>query len=96
MDRAATRYTCVIAWLLCAVLTCLAVHSPHCDLCDGPYFVISSSHQPLVSHPLPAAPDTCNGICSCCGWRGLPNVGVVLDLANTVVATVLPESPSPV
>jgi hypothetical protein len=96
MDRAITTRACAIAWLLCAVLTCLAVHSPHCDLCDGPYFVTSSSHQPRVNQPLPAAPDTCNGICSCCGFRGLPNVGPVLDLVNTVVASVCPESPSPV
>lgn len=96
MDRATTTRAHVFAWLLCAVLACMAVHSPHCDLCDGSYFVTSSSPHPLVNHPLPATPDTCNGICSCCGFRGLPNAGPVLDLVNTVTTGVWPASPSPV
>jgi hypothetical protein len=96
MDRATTRRACVIAWLLCAVLTCLAIHSPHCDLCDGPLFVPSASHQPLVNLPTPASPDTCNGICSCCGFRALPNVGPVLGLIYTVTASAWPKSSSPV
>lgn len=96
MDRATTTRTHAFAWLLCAVLACMAVYSPHCDLCDGPYFVTSSSHHPLANHPLPATPDTCNGICSCCAFRALPNAGPVLDLMNTVTAGVWPESPSPV
>ena len=96
MDRATTTRTHAFAWLLCAVLACMAVYSPHCDLCDGPYLVTSSSHHPLANHPLPATPDTCNGICSCCAFRALPNAGPVLDLMNTVTAGVWPESPSPV
>ncbi len=95
MDRLTSTQACVIPWLLCAVVVCLAVHSPHCDLCDGPYFVASSSHQSHVNHPRPATPDTCNGICSCCGFRGLPNATPVLDLVNTVTTGVWPESPSP-
>ena len=96
MDRAITTPACGIAWLLCAVLACLAVHSPHCDLCDGPFTVAFSSPQPLINRPLPTTPDTCNGICWCCGFHGLPNVSPVLDLTNTVATGVLPESASPV
>ena len=95
MDRPATTRACVIAWLLYAVLACLVVHSPHCGLCDGPYFV-TSSHQSQVNHPLPSAPDTCNGICSCCRFRGLPNIAPALDLVILVTTDVLPESSSPV
>jgi hypothetical protein len=94
MDRTITTPVCVIAWLLCAMLACLAGHSPHCDLCDGPFTVDLSSPQPLVNHPLPATPDTCNGICWCCGFHWLPNAGPVLDLANIVTTGVRPESPS--
>src|ERR1700677_1660431 len=96
MDRPTTTRACVIAWLLCAVVAFLAVHLPHCDLCDGPYLVASSSHQSHVNHPLPATSGTCNGICSCCGFRGLPNVGAVLGIVNTVTTGVWPELPSPV
>ena len=96
MARAMTTPARVIAWLLCAVLACLAVHSPHCDLCDGPFAVALSSPQSLVNHPLSATPDTCNGICWCCGFHGLPKMSPVLDLANTVTTGVRPESPSPV
>src|ERR1700730_1442643 len=97
MDRSITTRAYVIAWLLCAVLTCLAVHSPHCELCDGAYPVTPSSlHQPLANHQVPATPDTCNGICSCCGFHGLPNASPVLALANKVTSGVWPEPPSPV
>src|ERR1700739_3278478 len=96
MDRAITTPACCIAWLLCAVLACLAVHSPHCDLCDGPFTVAFSSPQPLVNHPLPAKPDTCNGICWCCGFHGLPNPRPVLALAIKVTTAVWPERSSPV
>lgn len=96
MDRAITTPACGIAWLLCAVLACLAVHSPHCDLCDGPFTVALSSPHPLVNHPPPTTPDTCNGICWCCGFHGLPNMSPVLDLTSTVTTGVLPESAAPV
>src|ERR1700689_4771649 len=96
MDRRIKTRACIVAWLLCAVLTCLAVHSPHCDLCDGPYFSPPSSHQSHVNYPLSATPDTCNGICSCCGFRTLPNVGPVLAVVNTVTPAFRPELPSPV
>src|SRR5438270_2977518 len=97
MDRSITRRASVIAWLLCAVLACVAVHSPHCDQCDGPPFVTASLlHQSVFNHQLPQKPDTCNGICSCCGFRGLPNATPVLTLANKVTAGVWPEPPSPV
>jgi cytochrome c oxidase assembly factor CtaG len=45
MARAMTTPARLIAWLLCAVLACLAIHSPHCDLCDGPFAVALSSPQ---------------------------------------------------
>jgi hypothetical protein len=92
-----TKRSHVIAWLLCAVLACLVVHSPHCDLCDGPFSVtFSSLQQPLANHQLPVTPDTCNGICWCCGFHGLPNAGPVLASANKVTTAIWPEPPSPV
>ncbi len=64
MVRSITTRAYVTAWLLCVVLACLVVHSPHCDLCDGPYFVTSSSVQhPVANHQVPATPEKCNGIC---------------------------------
>jgi hypothetical protein len=44
-DRNVATRTCVIAWRLYAILTCLNVHSPHCDFCDGPSVVRDSSHR---------------------------------------------------
>lgn len=97
MNRSITIRACVVAWLLSAVLACLAVHSPHCDLCDGPPVTApASSPQPFAKHPLPAQPDTCNGICWCCGFHGLPNASPVLALRNKVTTGNWPEPSSPV
>jgi hypothetical protein len=97
MDRAITTRAYVVAWLLCAVLIGLAIHSPHCDRCDSPYFFTSSlSQQPVANHPLPSAPDNCNGICWCCGFHWLPNASPVLTLANNVTIGVWPKPVSPV
>lgn len=79
------------------VLACLAVHSPHCDLCDGP--VISSlapaSHSPLAHLPQPIAPDDCNGACWCCGYHVVSRIQQVPVPISTTVADLVPESPSP-
>jgi hypothetical protein len=97
MDRAITMRAHVVVWLLCAVLTGLAIHSPHCDRCDSPYFFTSSLPQrPVANHPLPSAPDNCTGICWCCGFHWLPNASPVLTLANNVTIGVWPEPASPV
>jgi hypothetical protein len=85
MGRSITTRAYVVAWLLCVVLTGLSFHSSHCDRCDRPYLRTSSvSQHPLANHQLPTEPDTCNGICWCCGFHGLPNAGPVLTLANYV------------
>jgi hypothetical protein len=92
MDRSITTRAYVVAWLLCAVLTGLAIHSPHCDQCDRPYVLTTSLPQPpRADHQLPTAPDTCNGICWCCGFHGLPNASPVLSVANHVSIDVWPE-----
>ena len=97
MGRAITTRGYVVAWLLCVVLTGLAIHSPHCDRCDGPDFFTSSlAQQPLADHPRPSVPDNCNGICWCCGFHWLPNASPVLTLANKVTIGVWPEPVSPV
>jgi hypothetical protein len=85
----------VWAWLLCALLFWLTANPPHCDLCDGVSFTVASAHQSILKHSHPAAPDSCNGICTCCGFYGLPNVGQVLILVNVELAEVAPESPRP-
>ena len=94
VDRNVAAQACVIAWLLCAILTCLNVHSPHCDFCDGPS-VVRSSSQHSVHQPMPAAPDTCNGICSCCGLQGLPIAVPVQQVVNIVLAGERAQSPKP-
>jgi len=95
MDRAITTRAYVVAWLLCAVLTGLAIHSSHCDRCDRPYVLTAPLPQPTrANHQLPTEPDTCNGICWCCGFHGLPNARPVLSLANHVTICVWPEPDS--
>ncbi len=85
------------AWasLLCALLLWLTVSPPHCDLCDGISFSTASSLQPILKHSHPVAPDTCNGICSCCAFQGLPNTQQVLTPVNTTLAAVSTEAPRP-
>ena len=73
MDRAITMPARVIAWLLFAVLLCLVIAPPHCDLCDGPLDRTSFSRQAIVNQQQPTTPERCNGICWCCGFHGLPN-----------------------
>jgi hypothetical protein len=85
----------VWAWLLCALLFCLTANPPHCDLCDGVSFTVAPAHQSNVKHSHPVAPDTCNGICTCCGFYGLPNVREVLIQVNIELAVVASESPRP-
>jgi hypothetical protein len=96
MDRAITTPACVVAWLLCAVLVCLVVHPPHCDMCDGPLTGISSSPQTIASQQQPATPEPCNGMCWCCGFHGLPNANPDLGPVNAVTSNVRPEPLSPV
>jgi hypothetical protein len=83
------------AWLLCALLLWLTVSPPHCDLCDGSSFSVALSQQSILKHSHPVAPDTCNGICSCCGFHGLPNTRQVLIPANAKLAGVSPEAARP-
>jgi hypothetical protein len=96
MDRAITTPACVIAWLLCAVLVCLAVDPPRCDLCDGLLTGISSSPQADVNQQQPTTPEPCNGICRCCGFHGLPNAIPDLGRVNTATSDVWPEPRSTV
>jgi hypothetical protein len=84
----------VAVWLLCVVLTCLAVDSPHCDRCDGPDVVFSSSPT-QVSHQQTVPPDTCNGICCRCGFHALPPPFSALALHDRVTPAAHPEPPSP-
>lgn len=85
------------AWacLLCALLLWLTVSPPHCDLCDGISFSVASLQQSILQDFHPVAPDTCNGICSCCWLHGLPNTRQVLIPVNVKLAAVSPEAPRP-
>jgi hypothetical protein len=85
----------VWAWLLCGFLFWLTANPPHCDLCDGVFFTVASAHQSTLKHSHPIVPDDCNGICTCCGFYGLPNVGQVLIPVNVVLAGVTAELPRP-
>jgi hypothetical protein len=82
----------VWAWLLCALLLWLTVNPPYCDLCDGFSVNIASAHQPGLKHSHPIAPDSCNGICTCCGFYGLPTGEPVFVPVSAVLANVVPES----
>jgi hypothetical protein len=79
------------AWLLCALLLWLTVSPPHCDLCDSNFFSVALSQQSVLQHSHPVAPDNCNGICSCCGFYGLPNNQQFLISVNPKLANVSPE-----
>src|SRR5580698_10163014 len=89
-----SRRSYVLVWLLCAVLTCLAIHSPHCDRCDGP-LVASSASPAQAIHQQLEPPDTCNGICWCCGFHSLPQPFPALTLNDRVTAAAQPEPASP-
>jgi hypothetical protein len=95
MDSPATTRAS-IAGLLCAVLLCLAVHSPHCNRCDGPSFFGSPSPQTLVHQQLPDGPDGCNGACWCCVSHAVSNTAPVIDLVNQVFSRVWPAQLSEV
>ena len=95
MGSRTPTHTLVVAWLLCAVLSCLAIHSPHCDRCDGPLVAFSSSPT-QASHQQTVPPDDCNGICWCCGFHALPHPLPTLVLMNKVVARTWPEPSSAV
>ncbi|HTH52487.1 MAG TPA: hypothetical protein VL495_00970 [Edaphobacter sp.] len=73
----------------------MAVHSPHCDLCDGPTFVGALQQQSLAQHSHSAAPDACNGVCWCCGFHSLPGAGFALKPADKVNAGTWPEPALP-
>ena len=85
------RHTRSWAWMVCVVLFWLTVNPPHCDLCDGVSFALVSSQHSTVQHSHPVAPDSCNGICSCCGFHGLPNVRPILIPSDTTVANISTE-----
>ena len=85
----------VWAWLLCALLFWLTANPPHCDLCEGASFTVASSHQSILKHSYPVAPDSCNGICSCCGFHGLPSIRHILIPVNVELTEVAPEAPRP-
>jgi hypothetical protein len=83
------------AWVLCSLLFWLTANPPDCDLCDGFSFTVASTQTGVLkrSHPLP--PDGCNGICTCCGFYGLPDAGQMLTRVNVEVAGVAREMPRP-
>ena len=85
------------AWalLLCALVFWLTANPPHCDLCDGASFAVVSAHPFTLKHSHPVAPDTCNGVCSCCGFHCLPNGRQVLLPENVELPSVTPEAPRP-
>src|SRR5581483_1867363 len=86
-----------IAWLLCGLLACAAIHSPHCNLCDEFDFAgFSSPHAAIADQLHPAAQDDCNGTCSCCLLRALPQVTVVLSTPDSITTGVWIASSSPV
>jgi hypothetical protein len=96
MGRSFTRRSCVLAWLLCALLICLAIHTPHCDLCDGPLVMQLSSSQPHASHPAPIVPDGCNGMCWCCAFLAVPSIAPGVIPEQRIATAIWPEPPSTV
>jgi hypothetical protein len=88
LDMDSRSSHCAWSWLLCALLFWLTANPPHCDLCDGVTITVPSAHQFILKHFHPVAPDTCNGICTCCGFYGLPDDGQELVPANVELAAV--------
>jgi len=85
MERTAQARTRIAAWVLCMMLAWLSVCSPHCDLCDGPHAtVVSAFLHPALTHPAPGERDSCNGVCSCCGFHWLPDARPLLTLVQTL------------
>jgi hypothetical protein len=92
VNRLRTSRSCAVVWLLCAMLLWLAIDSPHCDVCDGAPFVAAASRSAVHQH-IPAAPDTCNGHCSCCVLQGIPIVAPALEPSQTASKGEALESP---
>src|SRR5216683_2738362 len=90
--------SCLLAWLLIAIMACLPIHSPHCDLCDGPTpSLLSDSQHALVHHPPPPSKDErCNTVCSCCALIALPRSASNLMPGAALGTQVWPELDSPV
>jgi hypothetical protein len=84
VDRRLKTTSRIVAWLLCGLLVCVAIHSPHCDMCDELFFFGPSSPHADSGHPDPVSHDECNGVCSCCIFQGLPSLTPVLEPAHTV------------
>jgi hypothetical protein len=94
VNRNLAKRTCAVAWLLCALLSYLTINPPHCDVCDRIFLVYASSRTSVHQHT-PATPDTCNGLCSCCGLQGVPISSPVQVAVNTVTSGNPPELPWP-
>jgi hypothetical protein len=94
MVRSGTIPFSLVAWVLCVVLTCMAVHTQHCDLSSRLSAGGSSLLQLVVDNP-DDAPDTCNGICQCCEVYRLPDTVRVTAVVHMVDAGVWPESAEP-
>ena len=71
MHRSITNRSKGAALLLCALLVVMSIVSPICPTCDG-LGSWHSSHAPLAGKQAPPVNDTCNGVCSCCGFHWLP------------------------
>ena len=97
VDRNPTTRSRAVSLLLCGLLTCLAIHSPHCDLCDELHFGGSSPQDPAANHPVPATQhDECNGACACCLFQGLPSVIPILHPTNPITTRIWIAPFSPV
>ncbi len=91
MNRVLTQRTCIVTLLLCAILISLT-GLPHCDVCDR-IPVVSASSLPVVHQHVPAAPDTCNGQCSCCVLQCLPTASPALERLSIALANDRAASP---
>jgi hypothetical protein len=94
VNRNLAKRTCAVAWLLCAILSYHTINPPHCDVCDRIFLVYASSLTSVHQHT-PTAPDTCNGLCSCCGLQGVPISSTVQVAVNSVTRGNPPELPWP-
>ncbi len=85
VDRLLTLGTRSLAGFLCMVLICLAIFSRHCEACEGVLLAAATSKSSL-QHSTPTAPDSCNGICSCCALQALPVRAPASQLWRTAAA----------
>ena len=79
----ASRKDRVAGLLLCVLVIVMSMVSPICPACDGLGGNHNHSTTVAGSLLLPAI-DSCNGVCSCCGFHWIEQISMQLPGTNYV------------